>query len=60
MTDKEYLDRACEYIAEQDGGSRICDLLHDIPNERDFCEENCENLDRFCVLRYLKYYKNER
>ena len=61
MTDKEYLDRAIIFIVELVDGdpAPICDLLTSIPEEAEICAEDCQNLDHFCVLRYLKHYKKE-
>lgn len=56
MTDKEYLDRALDFIVQGIPEENICEELLDIPEEADICERDCQNLDRFCVLRYLKYY----
>jgi hypothetical protein len=57
MTDKEYLDLALEYIIDIDYTDNICETLHNIPEEMDVCARECQNLDRFCILRFLKYYK---
>lgn len=61
MTDKDYLDRALELIVEltEDDPSDICCELHAVPEEQAFCAEHCEEFDRFCLLRYLKYYKGK-
>ena len=61
LTDKEYLDRALDLIVEltEDDASKICDKLHDIPEENAFCASNCGMYDRFCLLRYLKYYNGK-
>lgn len=60
MTDKEYLDKAltliCELYSTED---YICEQLHRIPEEYIFCANNCSNFNKSCILRYLKYYKNE-
>ena len=57
MTDKQYLDRALDFIVNVIPEENICEELLDIPEEAKICEENCENLNRFCVLRYFKHYK---
>lgn len=58
MTDKEYLDKALDLIVKLEGDNDyICEELCKIQKENDFCADNCENFDRFCVLRYLKYYE---
>jgi hypothetical protein len=58
MTDKEYLDKAIEYIIEfLDGDDKVCEKLLSIPEEHELCALDCKNLDRFCLYRFLKYYK---
>ena len=60
MTDKEYLDKAIDYILEIDGDNdRICEKLHSIPEEFELCLKDCQNLDKFCVYRFLQHYKKE-
>ena len=60
MTDKEYLDKALDFIIELiDGDDYICEKLLDIPEEHEICVSTCQNLDKFCVYRFLKYYKLE-
>ena len=57
LSDKEYLDRALDFLVYLiEDPSDFCGELHEIPEENDFCAKNCENFDRFCLLRYLKYY----
>ena len=59
MTDKDYLDKALALIVEltEDDPSFMCEKLHEIEGECQFCANNCENFDRFCLMRYLQYYK---
>ena len=61
MSDKEYLDKALDLIVEvlKDDPTFVCDVLHDIPEEEEICARECENFDRFCLLRYLKYHKKD-
>ena len=55
MTDSQYLDVALDFIVErEESDDYICERLHDIPAEFDICARDCQNLDRICVLRYLK------
>jgi hypothetical protein len=61
MTDKEYIDKAFDFIVEQleaDPGP-VCEVLHQIPEEADVCARDCQNLDHFCLLRFFKYYKKK-
>ncbi len=58
MTDSQYLDRAIDFIAKREEASDyICCALHAIPKEYDICANDCENINRNCVLRFLKNYK---
>ena len=59
MTDKDYLDRALDFIVSGIPEENICEELLDIPEEAEFCSEKCENLNQFCVLRFLEHYKKE-
>ena len=58
MTDKEYLDKAIDFIIVLlDGEDYICERLLDIPEECEICVSGCQNLDKFCIYRFLKHYK---
>ena len=60
MTDSQYLDKALDFIVEQEKeNDYICTRMHEIPEEYEVCANDCQNLDRICVLRFLKRYKNE-
>lgn len=59
LTDSQYMSRAIDYIVATDGTDTICEALHDIPKEAEVCARDCQNLDRICVLRFLKYYKGK-
>ena len=60
MTDKEYLDKALEFIVErEESNDYICEMLHRILEESELCAKNCQNLDRFCVLRFLENYTKD-
>ena len=60
MTDSQLLDKALDFIVEtQEQDDYICEQM---TTERvgDYCENNCQNLDRQCVLRFLeKVYKKD-
>ena len=48
-------DVAVDYIFELvDGFDGVCEELHKVPEEIDFCEHNCQNLNKDCILRLLK------
>lgn len=60
MTDSQYLDKALDFIVEQEKeNDYICTRMLEIPEEYEVCVNNCQNLNRICVLRFLKRYKNE-
>lgn len=61
MTDSQYLAVALDFIVEREGrDDYICERLHDIPEEYKVCARDCQNLDRICVLRYLKTLWNQQ
>lgn len=61
MTDSKYLDVALDFIVErEESDDYICERMHDIPEEFDICASDCQNLDRICVLRYLKTLWKEK
>ena len=42
------------YILELcDGNDNICEELHTIECEREYCEKNCQNLTENCVRRLM-------
>lgn len=50
------LDKALELIVELcKDDDNICCALHEIPEENNYCAEHCDNFNKSCVLRYLKY-----
>ena len=58
ISDKEYLDRAIDFIVDrEEENDYICEKLHEIPEEFKICSEDCQNLDHWCILRFLKHYK---
>ena len=60
MTDTEYMQRAIAFIVErEEDDDHICETLHNIPEEFEICARDCQNLDRFCVLRFLEHYKEK-
>lgn len=60
MTDTQYLDKALDFIVErEEADDYICNVLHDTQEAEDLCSKDCHGLDRICVLRFLKYYKNK-
>lgn len=60
MTDSQYLNKALDFIVEQEeDDDYICTRMLEIPEEYEVCVNDCQNLNRICVLRFLKRYKNE-
>lgn len=58
MTDSQYLDKALDFIVEREkDDDYICCALLDIPKEHEICSEDCQNLCRNCVFRFLENYK---
>lgn len=52
------LEKALDFIVErEEPNDFICEKLHDIASEFDVCVKNCENLTKYCVLRYLQHYE---
>lgn len=59
LSQSQLLDNAIDYIyslVQYDDW--ICEKLLDIPEEEKICSEGCENMNKECVLRFLKHYKN--
>ncbi len=60
MTDSQLLDKALDFIVKRErNDDYICAGLFDFPEENKICAENCEGLNRDCVLRFLKHYKQK-
>ena len=57
LTDSKLLDRALDTIVElvKSDPSDFCEVVN--TNEEGWCENNCENFGRICLLKYLKYRK---
>ena len=56
------LDKALDFIVErEESNDYICEELLSIPNEAVYCADNCQNLNKECIKRFLKHYeKNEK
>ena len=55
-TKEALLDKALNLIVELcKDDDNICCALHEIPKENKYCAEHCDNFNKSCVLRYLKY-----
>lgn len=60
MTDKELLNQALDFIVEtQEQNDYICEQMVE-EYLGDYCEKNCQNLNRQCVKLFLeKVYEKE-
>lgn len=60
ITPTQLLDNAIDYIYNllKHSGYDICKFLHNITEENTICKNTCENMNKECILRFLKHYKN--
>ena len=57
MSRTELLEKAVDFIVErEEGGDYICEMLHESAEEEDICATTCENLNKDCVMRFLRRY----
>ena len=55
------LDKALDFIVErEEANDYICEKLLDITEEADICSTTCINLNKGCVRRFLKHYKEDK
>lgn len=60
LIDNNYLANAVDFILEREqDNDYICERLHEIPKEFEICANDCQNMCRNCVLRFLENYKTE-
>ena len=53
------LDKALDFIVEtQESNDYICEKMLEYDGR--YCEYNCQNLKKECVIRFLKHYGSER
>ena len=52
------LDKALDFLLEtQQDNDYVCCILGDRnKEENDYCANNCTNMNKECILRFLKYY----
>lgn len=57
MTNNEILENALDLIIKLVGydPTDICEVVN--INNEGYCENNCENFNRTCLLKYLEQYK---
>lgn len=59
-TANQLLDNAVDLLYNMFSDDDIfCCKLLEIPEEERICSEQCENLNKDCILRYLKYYEKD-
>lgn len=55
------LDKALDFIVEtQEDNDYICEKMSEFSDEWDYCCNNCQNLQKECVIRFLKHYENNQ
>ena len=58
-TEDILLDKALDFIVEtQEDNDYICEKMSEL-DEWDYCVNNCQNLKKECVKRFLKHYERE-
>lgn len=56
-TEDTLLDKALDFIVEtQEDNDYICEKMSEL-DEWEYCENNCQNLNKECVKRFLKHYE---
>lgn len=59
-TTNQLLDNAVDLLYNIFSDDDIfCSRLVQIPEENKIYSEQCENLNKNCILRYLKYYEKD-
>ena len=54
------LGKALDFIVEtQEDNDYICEKMSEL-DEWEYCENNCQNLNKECIKRFLKHYENNR
>lgn len=55
------LDKALDFIVEtQEENDYICEMMSEYDDEWNYCENNCQNLQKECVIRFLKHYEKSK
>lgn len=61
MTDSQLLEKALDFIVELGVADEyICETLSGDLEESDRCAAECENMNRICVLRFLRIWKQKK
>lgn len=57
MTRKEFEEKAARFVLDSIGDDdRICERLHEIPAEKEYCARFCRNMRNKCAIRFLNNY----
>jgi len=60
-TKNELLDKALDFIVEtQESDDYICEKMMSEYDEFEYCANNCQNLNKECVRRFLNHYESKR
>lgn len=55
------LDKALDFIVEkQKDNDYICEKMSKFSDEWNYCWNNCQNLQKECIIRFLKHYENNQ
>lgn len=55
------LNKALDFIVEtQEENDYICEKMSEYKDEWDYCWNNCQNLQKECVIRFLKHYEKSK
>ena len=57
-TNNELLDKALDFIVETQD-DYICEKMLE-SDEFEYCDNNCQNLNKECVIRFLEHYGSEK
>lgn len=57
MTRQEFEQHAADFVLDKIGDDdTICEALHNIPDEKEYCARYCRNMRRKCAIRYIMNY----
>lgn len=56
-TNNELLDKALDFIVETQD-DYICEKM--LESNGEYCDNNCQNLNKECVIKFLKHYGSEK
>lgn len=57
MTRKEFEEKAARFVLDNIGDEdKICERLHEIPFEKEYCARFCKNMRNKCAIRFINNY----